>query len=68
MTLPANIYWSEVNNRKARKRREICSKLTIKRPEQRHCRRSGVFIVKFEHVSHLLLVFLKVFLLLTLEE
>ena len=35
---------------------EICSKLTIKTPEQ--WRRSGVFIVKFEHISHLLLVFL----------
>ena len=34
-----------------------CSKLTIKAPEQRHCRRSGVFIVNFEHISHLVLVF-----------
>ena len=25
---------------------------------QRHCRRSGVFIVKFEHTSHPVLVFL----------
>ena len=24
----------------------------------RHCRRSGVFIVNFEHISHLFLVFL----------
>ena len=37
---------------------EICSKLTIKTPERRHCRRSGVFIVNFDHVSHLVLVFL----------
>ena len=29
------------------------SKLTIKTPELRHLRRSGVFIVKFEHISHL---------------
>ena len=26
-----------------------CSKLTIKTPERRHWRRSGVFIVNFEH-------------------
>ena len=33
---------------------EICSKLTIKAYERR--RHSGVFIVNFEHVSHLALV------------
>ena len=33
---------------------EICSKLTIKAYERR--RHSGVFIVNFEHVSHLVLV------------
>ena len=27
-------------------------------PEQRHWRRSGVFTVNFEHISHLVLVFL----------
>ena len=32
--------------------------LTIKTPERRHCRRSGAFIVKLEHISHLTLVFL----------
>ena len=42
-----------VNNRNIRKRCEICSKLTIKTP----WRRSGVFIVHFEHISHLVLVF-----------
>ena len=35
-----------------------CSKLTIKTPERRYWRRSGVFIVNFEHISHLVLVFL----------
>ena len=35
-----------------------CSKLTIKTPQRRHSRRSGVFIVNFEHISHLALVFL----------
>ena len=33
-----------------------CSKLTIETVEQ--WRRSGIFIVNFEHVSHLVLVFL----------
>ena len=32
---------------------EICSKLTIKIPERRQWRRFGVFIVNFEHNSHL---------------
>ena len=32
--------------------------LTIKRPERRQWRRSGVFIVNVEHISQLLLVFL----------
>ena len=33
-------------------------KLTIKTPEGRQWRRSGVFIVNFEHISRLVLVFL----------
>ena len=36
----------------------MCSELTIKTPERCHRRRSGVFIVTFEHISHLFLVFL----------
>ena len=32
--------------------------LTIKTPERHHGRRSGVFIVNFEHISHFFLVFL----------
>ena len=45
-----------------------CSKLTIETLEQgvkyvqslklRQCRRSGVFIINFEEISHLVLVFL----------
>ena len=42
----------------------MCSKLMIKTPEWRHWRRSGVFVVNFEHISHLFLVFL----LLTLKK
>ena len=38
--------------------------LTIKTPERRYWRRSGVIIVNFEHISHLFLVFL----LLTLNK
>ena len=41
---PANIYLFKVNNRNTRKRCETCSKLTIKTPERRQWRRSGVFI------------------------
>ena len=51
------IYMFKVYNRNIRKMCEICSKLKIKTPERRR-RRSGVFIVNFEYISHLLLVFL----------
>ena len=54
----AIIYLFKANNRNRRKRCEICSKLTMKRPEQNNWRRSGVFIVNFMHISHLFLVFL----------
>ena len=37
---------------------EICSELTIKIPERRRWRRSGIFIVNFEHILHPGLVFL----------
>ena len=47
--VPGGIYLLKVDNRNSRQRSEICSKLTI-------C--SGIFIVNFEHVSHLVLVFL----------
>ena len=55
---PAGIYLLKVNNRNTRARREIYSELTIKTPERRLWRRSGVFIVSFEHISHLFLAFL----------
>ena len=42
------------NNRNTRAMCEICSKTT----ERRHLRRSGVFIVNFEYISRLNLVFL----------
>ena len=31
----------------------MCSKLTIKKAERHQWRRSGVFIVNFEHITHL---------------
>ena len=51
-------YMFKVNNINTRTRSEICSKLTIKTPKRRKMRRSGVFIVNFEHISHLVLGFL----------
>ena len=48
----------KVNNKNAVTRGEICSELTIKTPERRQWRRFGVFIVNFEHISHLVLEFL----------
>ena len=53
---PANIHLLKVNDRNIRKRCEICSKLTIKTPEQHHWRRSGIFTDNFEHILHLFLV------------
>ena len=47
---PAGIYLLKVNNKNTRARCEICSKSTIKTPERRHWRRSGIFTVNSEHV------------------
>ena len=52
---PAGIYLLKAKNRNTRTRCEICSELTIKTPE-RNRRRSGIFIINFEHISHLVLV------------
>ena len=54
---PAGIYLLKVNNRDTRKRCEICSKLTIKTPEERQWLLSGVFIVNSEHILHFVLAF-----------
>ena len=43
---PADNYMFKVNNRN-----------TTTRCERRHWRRSGIFIVNFQHISHLVLVF-----------
>ena len=56
---PANLYLPvQSYNRNIRKRCFTCSKLTIKTSEWRHWCRSGAFIVNFEHISHLFLMFL----------
>ena len=47
----------QVNNGNTRKMCEICTRLTVKTPEQSQRRSSGVFIVNFEHISHLFLLF-----------
>ena len=46
----------KVNNRNTRTRCEKCSKLSIKIPEQHHWCCSSVFIVNFEHISHLVFI------------
>ena len=52
----AGNYMFKVNNRNTRKRREIWLKLTIKTPENRNWRHSGIFIVHLKHISHFGLV------------
>ena len=54
----AGIYLHKVNSRNTRLSCEISSKLSIKAPERRHMRRSGVFIVSVKDIWHLALVFL----------
>ena len=61
---PACIYLFKDNTRNNRATCEICSKLTLKTPERRQWRRSGVFAVNFEQIPHIVLVFL----LLTLNK
>ena len=55
--VPAGNYMFKVKNRNNRTSCKICSKLTIKSKEQGQWRRSGVFVVYFEHISYLGLVF-----------
>ena len=59
-SFPASNYKYKVNNRNTRVRCKTCSKLTLKTPERRQWLCSGVFVVKFEHISHLVLVFILV--------
>ena len=57
-TFPGSIYLFKVYSRNTCIIFGICSKLTIKAPEGRHWRRFGVFIVKFEQISNIILMFL----------
>ena len=54
---PASIYLFKFNIKNTRTMCEIWSKLTIKTPERRHWSRSGVFIVNYEQISHIVLLF-----------
>ena len=56
--LPSRHLLAQSYNRNTKATCEICSKLTINTPERRYWRRSGVFIVNFEHISNIVLVFL----------
>ena len=55
---PGRIYLLKVGNRNTRTRCEICTKLMIKTPERCQWFCSDVFVVNFEQISHLVLVFL----------
>ena len=55
---PVGNFMFKVNNTNTRTRCEICSKLITKTPERCQWCHYGVFIVNFEHMSHLVLVFL----------
>ena len=60
---PTNIYLHKVNKRNTRRRCEICSKLTIKTPEQMQWYRSGVLTVIYgdhltlDHVIYIIIIF-----------
>ena len=54
----AGLYMLKDNDRNTRTRCDICQKLTIKTPKRRQWHRFGVFIVNFEHISDLVLLFL----------
>ena len=57
-TFPAGMYSVSFNNKNTKTMCKACSKLTMKTPEERKWRRSGVFTVDFEQISHIFLVFL----------
>ena len=59
--MPAQVLLSQrllvQSQEQTRKIYESCSKLTIKTPERRQSRRSGVFIFNFEQILHIVLMF-----------
>ena len=56
--IPSRQLHVKVKNRNNRTRCELCSKITIKIPERHHWHCSRIFIVNFEHILHLVVVFL----------
>ena len=50
----------KVNSRNTRTSWEVCSRLIVKTPDQHHWRCSCIFIVNFEQMPYLVLVFLLV--------
>ena len=64
ITYPTGACFFEINNINTRKRWKICSKLTLKTPRQHPWRRSCLFVVNVDQISHMVLVFL----LLTLNK
>ena len=56
-SLPSGIQLFKNNSGNTRTMREICSELTIKTPESRLWHRSNAFIVNFEQVSNIVLIF-----------
>ena len=57
MSNPANIYLFKFNNVNTRTICEIHSNLTVNTPERRQLHRSGIFVVNFKQVSHIVLLF-----------
>ena len=57
-TVPVGFYLFKVSNKNTKIQSGTSSKLTIRKPERRRWRRCSVFIVNFEHISHIALVFL----------
>ena len=53
---PVGISLLKVNYRNTRTVSEICSKLTIKTVERRQLDRSGVFVVNYKQISHIILM------------
>ena len=55
---PPSFFLFKINNGNTKSILEICSKLTIKTPEQRHGRCFGVYIINREYISHFILLFM----------
>ena len=55
--LPRRYLLVQVNNGNSKTMCGICSKLTVKTLEGRHWRHSDVFIVNFEQILHIVLLF-----------